>query len=297
MNLNMQSTSTAISGLPYALKESASARQETVIEAVPDILREASRWHSPDNSFDRFLEGHPFDKSALQEHEKELHLSDKLELYRRRFVPKTTCFFRETVKFFRSKILPLTSPKEKIKLASVGCSTGEEPYSLLTQIWEERDRFFLHAYDVNTECLETAQNGSYKVTFETCDSLKSVVGRKASAEIFTEDFLPEESFPYDKEIQFTLEAKRFIRFQEADLRFGALPEVYDIIFLQNVLRHYSKEGRSVVLTHTRNSCIEGALLVCEFDDPQEYWVRDIPEFDFERIGSWGNIFKAVARSR
>lgn len=126
-----------------------------------------------------------------------------------------------------------------------------------------------------------------------------MAGKDASEIFIGEDFpLEEPPSGYDKKIQFTSAAREFIQFREMDLRFGALPEIYDIIFLQYVLLHYSEAGRRIVLTHIRNSCLEGALLVCDSGSPQEYWAHNIPDFGFERIGGYSDsIFKAVARSR
>lgn len=97
----MRNTSIDLSGLTYALRESTSVTCDTGEEAIRAIHTAAGYWHSRDNNFDRFLAGHPFDSSSLNKDEEGLPLSEKLELYRKRFIPKTTSFFRDMAGLFK----------------------------------------------------------------------------------------------------------------------------------------------------------------------------------------------------
>ncbi len=80
-----------------------------------------------------------------------------------------TMFFRDRTPFeqFRTDILPTLAGRDTpIRLLSLGCSTGQEPYSLAMLIEEERDRFpglkaEILACDLSDRCLDKAQAGLY----------------------------------------------------------------------------------------------------------------------------------------
>lgn len=80
-----------------------------------------------------------------------------------------TLFFRDRAPFdqFRTEVLPtLTERREVIRICSLGCSTGQEPYSIAMLMEEERDRFpgvkaDILACDLSERRLEKAQSGLY----------------------------------------------------------------------------------------------------------------------------------------
>lgn len=80
-----------------------------------------------------------------------------------------TLFFRDRAPFdqFRNDILPvLAARNEPVRILSLGCSTGQEPYSLAMLMEEERERFpglraDILACDLSERCLEKAQSGFY----------------------------------------------------------------------------------------------------------------------------------------
>jgi chemotaxis methyl-accepting protein methylase len=71
-------------------------------------------------------------------------------------------------KFFRSpaaiqQILNIFRGTKKPKLLSVGCSTGEEPYSIATALLSAGHGCFeIHGTDISAVCIKTAKLGIYK---------------------------------------------------------------------------------------------------------------------------------------
>ena len=59
---------------------------------------------------------------------------------------------KPALKFFKSYILP--SYSNGIKIASVGCGRGKEPYSILLDNWEQRRKLWIVGYDSDAELIE-----------------------------------------------------------------------------------------------------------------------------------------------
>lgn len=81
------------------------------------------------------------------------------------FLITVTEFFRNPLFFncLRKKVLPYLKTYPFIKVWSVGCSTGEEAYSLAIILKEEGlyDRATIFATDYNDEALQKAKDGIY----------------------------------------------------------------------------------------------------------------------------------------
>ena len=81
-----------------------------------------------------------------------------------------TQFFRDRTPFehMRDDILPVLAPARRglLRVWSVGCSTGQEPFSLAMLAEEERGRYpglqmEITAGDLSERCLEKARSGLY----------------------------------------------------------------------------------------------------------------------------------------
>ncbi len=93
-----------------------------------------------------------------------------VELYNT-LTTNVTKFFREEYHFdfLRQTVFPEIERKKEtkqIRVWSAGCSTGEEPYSLAIELKDyfDTDRWDIKilASDINTEALQTAQDGIYR---------------------------------------------------------------------------------------------------------------------------------------
>ncbi len=87
----------------------------------------------------------------------------------RNITVSTTEFFRDPVVWIslRDNIFPLFSARQKIGIWILGCSTGQEIYSLMILLNEAGilNKTEIFASDINTDVLETARKGIYKFRF------------------------------------------------------------------------------------------------------------------------------------
>lgn len=77
----------------------------------------------------------------------------------------TTSMFRDphAFKIIRTNVLPILKDLQVLRVWSVGCSTGEEPYSLAIMLEEEGlyDRSRIYATDINEDFILKARHGVF----------------------------------------------------------------------------------------------------------------------------------------
>lgn len=110
------------------------------------------------------LPGHDEYLKIVSRDEEEIHLLIDL------ITVNETYFFREKQHFdlLCDTIMPqiLAGKKDKIRILSAGCSTGEEPFSILIALIEKygmgiKARVEIHGVDIDTNVIETAKKGRY----------------------------------------------------------------------------------------------------------------------------------------
>jgi type IV pilus assembly protein PilK len=131
------------------------------------------------------------------------------------------------------------------RILSVGCSSGEEPYSLGVELsLRGFANFHIHGTDVSTPCIETALTGVY---------------RENSA-------IPEKFAPRindGRKMRFTSWLKEFVTFEqhnilaERPINFAAP----NIILTQNMLIYYRRETRTRILESLSCLLAEGGFLI------------------------------------
>ncbi len=136
-----------------------------------------------------------------------------------------------------------TGKKEKIRIWSAGCSTGQEPYSIAMTVMEFiRENHILHpsvveifATDISNSALFLAMNGKY-------DSFTISRG------------LPEEMkkkyFDADNDIySIKADVKKFVEFNRFNLQdsFQSLGK-FDIIFCRNVAIYFSQDFKKTLFS-------------------------------------------------
>lgn len=100
-------------------------------------------------------------------------------------VPGTTFFFREpsSLKTVVERLAPKFGPQ--VTIASVGCSTGEEVYSLLLEArlngWESN--FNVDGYDYREDRLMVARSGKYKHGGRYLGWHKEAIKRQVTQEV------------------------------------------------------------------------------------------------------------------
>lgn len=178
-------------------------------------------------------------------------------------VESTTTFFREpsSIMTVVEGLGPRFGPQ--VAVASVGCSTGEEVYSLLLQArlsgWG--DNFTVDGYDYEKNRVERGMAGIYGRELWHEDGYMGEVIKK----MVEEGVIP--SVQSDFEVP--LEIKRRATFSLLDITQGPLPKRYPIIMCANVLYHYlhPRRGRTAfggsVLSNLADSLNPGGFLVLE----------------------------------
>lgn len=185
--------------------------------------------------------------AALQEHPQVMtHLVEKL------VVPETW-FFRDQIPFdvLSSLAKSRAGSGDVIRIASMPCSTGEEPYSIAITMLEagfEPGSFEVDAVDLSHVSLERARRGLYgPISFR---------GEKPG---FREKYFVKK----ENGFQIRDEIKKCVRFHHGNLLDPFLlkgREGYEVVFCRNVLIYLDDAGRSVALGSFKRLLLPGGLL-------------------------------------
>ncbi len=193
-----------------------------------------------------------------------------------------TRFFRDRKVFdiLENSILPpMIEPKgaADVKIWSIGCANGEEPYSL-SLLWRERFerrfprvRLSVLATDINKELLERAKEGRYKKS-----SLKEVPEEILQRFFKIEDGL----YLLDKSV------RESVVFKKHDIIHEEPFSGMDTIFCRNLaFTYFSKECQMNVLKKMVASLKKDGYLVIGRDEslPLSYPTLFVPIFPTEKI--------------
>jgi chemotaxis protein methyltransferase CheR len=172
-----------------------------------------------------------------------------------------TDFFREAAHFhflkenFLSEYLA-DQEKNHVKIWSAGCSTGEEPYTIIMTMEEYKKRhpevnYSLVASDVSTRVLNTAYQGIYDL--EKIDPVPLELKRTYFLRSQNNPKLVRVKPEYRKKIQFK-------RINFMDNNFGLARADFDIIFCRNVLIYFDKPTQERVINKFCQHLKPGGLL-------------------------------------
>ncbi len=193
-----------------------------------------------------------------------LSLEEAMPRLRQIAVHGQTYFWRQPLPFavLKDFLLPqLLYQQQKIRIASVGCSTGAEPYSILLKQWPERNQLEIAGYDCNPEAIKTAQEGGPYYLQKR--ELKEHRGLRA----YREGYYHVKTINHEYvKIKITKHARQRVTFEVHDITKAPLPQQHDIIFLMHVLCHYSPQGRKIIVNNVRESLASGGWLICEVGD-------------------------------
>ncbi len=189
-------------------------------------------------------------------------------------IASTTCFFREMETF--SAFMEVGIP-ENSRIASVGCSTGEEAYSLAILTSMQID-----GYDSNPANIEHALRGEYIFFFDPPQELEGMAEIYGSA----------------KRVKIRQDVKKRTNFQLHDIMDGKLPRNYEAVFLMNMLYHYPEKGRKRIIENVRRSLNCGGLLACEesliLNGEYSAWMRSLEGFERVQLDDeLINIYRAT----
>lgn len=169
-----------------------------------------------------------------------------------------TDFFREPshFHFLTQQFLPTCQEHNNVTLWSAGCSTGEEPYTLLMTLEEyKKDHpkltYSLLASDISVRVMETASRGEYDI------EKMETVPQEMRHTYLTHDKTNA------KRIQIKPQYRNNIQYQRINLmqdHYGLTNKDLDIIFCRNVLIYFEKNTQEQVIRKFCNLLRPGGLL-------------------------------------
>jgi chemotaxis methyl-accepting protein methylase len=188
---------------------------------------------------------------------------------------------REVFDILGSFVIPTViknkTEKGDVRIWSIGCANGEEPYSLLL-LWKEKFEnnftqihLSILATDINEKLLERAREGKFKKS-----SLKEV-----SNEVLRKYFKIENGFYILDE-----SLRESVKFKKHGIVHEEPFPGMDIIFCRNLaFTYFSKECQMDVLKKIWRSLNEGGYLIIGKDEflPLAYPTLFVPIFKTEKI--------------
>ncbi|GBC60120.1 hypothetical protein DENIS_1065 [Desulfonema ishimotonii] len=174
---------------------------------------------------------------------------------------KETYFFREPapVRLFVERLAPAMlrnrAAGRKIKVLSAGCSTGEEPYSLVMALMEKYGHGIAHTFsvtgaDIDTGALAKARQGIYR----------GQAFRMTSPLLKTRYFSPADANAW----QLKKEIRDRVTFRHLNLFDPPYPDDVcgaDIIFYRNVSIYFDTEARLTIFRNLSDSLSDGGYMV------------------------------------
>jgi len=180
------------------------------------------------------------------------------ELIEEIIVPETW-FFRNKKPFeafhtiFNQHILPNRNKKKKIRILSIPCSTGEEPYSLAIVLHERG----MHPKDVEITAVDISHQAIAKA--------KRATYTKNAFRDTDDDRVDKYFDKRGTEYQIIESIQDFVKFKHKNVFMGSLsphPGYFDVIFCRNLLIYFDYEKQQIVLEKLHRALkTNGALFV------------------------------------
>lgn len=204
--------------------------------------------------------------SMLRENISNFTLFEKLSLESQRafeqlfldFSINTTSFFRDPEIFtaIKNSVLPYLSSYPHIRIWCVGCSTGNEPYSLAILLKEAGllEKSQIYATDINPFVIEEAKNGLYSLSAleEGIINYRKYGGN----DNFTNYFHLRKHY-----IKIREEFKKNILFFQHSLLERGLINEFQLILCRNVLIYFKPNLQKDVLEYLSKSLSDNGFLV------------------------------------
>lgn len=200
----------------------------------------AHRHHRDDmlNEIERLSGG---DYGALLTHLQQAPESDGLwQVLIRALTVGETYFLRDNNHFrlLREQILPgivrdrANQPRPKIRVWSVGCSSGEEAYSIAITLRERLPDFSawdidITATDINQHAIQQAREGIY---------------RRWSFRRNDLDFEARYFTPVTGGLQINPQIKDMVSFRQANIIEASQHHYFDVVFCRNVMLYFGEDG-------------------------------------------------------
>ena len=151
----------------------------------------------------------------------------------------------------KDKIIPdLLKNKQKIKIWSAGCSTGEEPYSLailMKEYFDSKSDIIL-ATDIDQEVLDRSSKGLYGAK-----AIESV-GNDFKRDLAKYFIKEENSYRAQNDI------RKLITFKKHDLLKDNFDSNFDLILCRNVVIYFTEEAKTKLYEKFAKSLNLGGVL-------------------------------------
>lgn len=202
-----------------------------------------------------------------------------------------TEFFRdpEVYKAFSDKILPAIyrelaeRNRTNLKIWSIGCATGEEPYSIALCVSDflkkikRKINVKIFATDIDVKALKIARKGEYKDVSKIPQKLVSEHLIKLK----------------DNRYRFKEYIKRMIIFKEHDIFSGAYFKNMNTIFCRNTIIYFNDEAKKEAYRIFNNSLILGGYLI--LGRVEAFITHD--KYGFKVVDRKNHIFKKIKEIR
>lgn len=196
-------------------------------------------------------------KTVSELQDKVLHNSKFMERFMMEVSINVTSMFRDPPFYiaFREKICPFLSSLPFIRIWHVGCSTGEEVYSMAILLKEEGlyDKTKIYATDINEIVLEKAKRGVYSLSLmkEYTDNYIKAGFAGSFSEYYTTD---------NKNAVLAANLKKNIVWAQHNLVTDSSFNEFDVIFCRNVMIYFNKSLQNKVQKLLYNSLKIGGIL-------------------------------------
>jgi len=162
-------------------------------------------------------------------------------------VPETRFFReREQLEVLFDRVL---RGKGSLNLASVGCSAGQEPYTLAMMMAKRGMVGRVIGIDINVKILERAREGRYRK-----EELRDIPEEYRDLVILEGDF-----------VNVSPKVRRMVEFVEGNLidpkSFEPFKGGFDVVLCRNVLIYFDRRSKEVALENLRNSMKKDGILV------------------------------------
>ncbi|MDD2898213.1 MAG: protein-glutamate O-methyltransferase CheR [Desulfuromonadaceae bacterium] len=191
--------------------------------------------------------------SLLQDSEKELDLLKKtLTIHVSHFFRNPSMFNQLQTVIFPYLFTLADTSRERFRCLSLGCSSGEEPYSLgiILQEYFAREHLHasvdIHAYDIDSEIIAAAIKAEYNQ-----DRLKELP-----------DFLKERYFSQTgSRMQLSARIREMVAFHQQNIMEVGMIEPCQLVLCRNTLIYFTRTEQEKILHGIAHILMTGGILV------------------------------------
>jgi chemotaxis protein methyltransferase CheR len=163
-----------------------------------------------------------------------------------------TYFLRHIEQFraFADVVVPERLARGRLHVLSLGCSSGEEPYSLAMLLREQfpAARFTIHAIDLNPRSIARARAGRY-----------SRWSLRATSPAFEQRWFQ----PIDRDVVVVPEIRAAVTFEQANILDDgvlSIPGRWDVVFCRNMLMYLTEEHADAAIRRIARALAHGGYL-------------------------------------